>query len=127
MQKTENMQEFLNRKKPFFQKVREYYPNYLLAHTNIWNRRLHLLGNIATIIYIVLSLLYLPWYLLFLTPFIIYPFAWSGHKWIERNKPATWSVNPLITKCCDWMMMWDMISNIGIIKVKYLIHEEIEL
>jgi len=38
----------------------------------------------------------------------VYPFAWSGHFFFEKNKPAAWST-PLKAKACDWKMMWDML------------------
>ncbi len=87
----------------------EYYIYYLSLHQNRWCRRLHLFGNFTTIFfvwavfYFSLNLLFL-----FLTPFVIYPFAWSGHFFFERNKPAAWN-NPLWAKMCDWIMMKDII------------------
>jgi len=50
------------------------------------------------------------WILLIFTPFIIYPFAWSGHFFFEKNKPAAFS-NPLWAKACDWLMMRDILLN----------------
>jgi len=41
-------------------------------------------------------------------PFIIYPFAWSGHYFFEKNKPAAFS-NPIKAKICDWIMFKDII------------------
>ena len=63
----------------------EYYEYYLTLHQNIWNRRLHFLGQVATITYI-FSCIYFGFYLaLILSPFIVYPFAWSGHFYFEKN------------------------------------------
>jgi len=45
---------------------------------------------------------------LFAAPFIIYPFAWSGHYFFEKNKPAAFS-NPIKAKICDWIMFKDII------------------
>ena len=41
-------------------------------------------------------------------PFVIYPFAWSGHFFFEKNKPAAFS-NPIKAKICDWIMFRDML------------------
>lgn len=106
----------------FIKNILEYYPIYLLAHQNLWNRRLHVIGQIATIYYFYESLnliykniFYLP-ILLFL-PFIVYPFAWTGHLYFEKNKPATWHVNPVYTKICDWIMFKDiLIGRISILR-----------
>jgi len=54
------------------------------------------------------------WLLLILTPFIVYPFAWSGHYFFEKNKPAAFK-NPLWAKACDWVMLKDMI--LGKVKI----------
>mgnify|MGYP003655822023 FL=1 len=87
--------------------LEDYYQYYLTLHQNKINRRLHALGQIATIAFIILSVKVSPWLLIF-TPFIVYPFAWSGHYFFEKNKPAAFS-NPLWAKICDWIMLRDMI------------------
>jgi len=48
------------------------------------------------------------WPLLVLTPFVVYPFAWSGHYFFEKNRPAAFS-NPLWAKACDWIMLKDIL------------------
>lgn len=99
---------------------KEYYENYLTLHQNKWNRRLHVLGQILTIIYVasVLYLLYSisVWFLglLVFAPFVVYPFAWSGHFFIEKNKPAAFK-NPIWAKASDWVMFKDIL--IGRIKL----------
>lgn len=48
-------------------------------------------------------------YLLFLaSPFIVYPFAWSGHFFFEKNKPAAFK-DPIKAKISDWIMLKDYI------------------
>ena len=41
-------------------------------------------------------------------PFIVYPFAWTGHYLFEKNQPAAFS-DPAKAKISDWMMFRDMI------------------
>ena len=86
----------------------EYYKYYLTLHQNKWCRRLHALGQVVTILFIALVIYKSYWPLLLLTPFVVYPFAWSGHYFFEKNKPAAWT-NPLWAKACDWIMLKDMI------------------
>ena len=93
---------------------KEYYENYLTLHQNKWNRRLHVLGQILTIIYVT-SALYLSYKvsilllgLLVFAPFVVYPFAWSGHFFIEKNKPAAFK-NPIWAKASDWVMLKDIL------------------
>lgn len=85
----------------------EYYEYYLTLHQNLWCRRLHVLGQIATIIYVTLSLK-INLFMLFFAPFVIYPFAWSGHYFFEKNKPAAFK-DPLRAKISDWLMFRDWI------------------
>ena len=87
----------------------EYYQHYLTLHQNKWCRRLHVLGQIATIYFVYLCIAYGVWPLLILTPFVVYPFAWTGHYVFEKNKPAAFS-NPLWAKACDWVMLKDIIT-----------------
>ena len=50
------------------------------------------------------------WWLLLLpiTPFIVYPFAWTGHFYFEKNKPAAFK-NPVWAKVSDWVMLFDIL------------------
>jgi len=85
-------------------KFKDYYAYYLTLHQNKWCRRLHIIGNVTTILFIMMACGIKYWLLLLIAPFIIYPFAWSGHFLFEKNKPAAWT-NPLKAKLCDWKMM----------------------
>ena len=85
----------------------EYYAYYLTLHQNKINRRLHVIGQYATLLTLVAAIAAQSWLLVALTPFVVYPFAWSGHLFFEKNKPAAWS-RPLWAKACDWVMLWDV-------------------
>lgn len=87
-------------------KFKEYYQYYISKHQNKWCRRLHVLGQLATISFVILVVHLKLWLLLLLTPFVVYPFAWAGHFVFEKNKPAAFS-NPLWAKACDWIMLKD--------------------
>lgn len=88
---------------------KEYYQYYLTLHQNKTCRRLHILGQVATIAYTVFVLYNWYWYLIPLIPFVVYPFAWSGHFFFEKNKPAAFS-KPLWAKACDWVMLKDVLT-----------------
>jgi hypothetical protein len=99
---------------------KEYYQMYLTLHQNKWNRRLHVLGQLFTIAYFILCIYLTFWKSLFFLPlfaalpFVVYPFAWSGHFFIEKNKPAAFK-NPLWAKASDWIMLKDIITG----KIKF--------
>lgn len=92
-----------------------YYEFYLEKHQNKWCRRFHFAGQIATIMFVLLVLLHVfvasPWavLLLFLTPFVVYPFAVAGHLF-EGKWPAFFSSNPLWAKAADARMCWEMLT-----------------
>jgi len=69
---------------------------------------MHVLGQFATILFVIFTISYGFFPLLLLTPFIVYPFAWSGHYFFETNKPAAFS-NPWMAKISDWIMLKDWI------------------
>jgi hypothetical protein len=92
----------------------EYYQYYLTLHTKKATKIFHIIGNLATIIYIITATLlsinnifFFP--LILLSPFIVYPFAWYSHMFIEKNKPAAWS-NPIWAKMCDWKMIYEIFT-----------------
>ena len=97
------------------QTLKEYYKHYLTLHKNKNCRRMHVLGQLITICFIInvacvsyiKGIQYVP--LLLLSPFIVYPFAWTGHYLFEKNKPAAFK-NPIKAKLCDWIMLYDIIK-----------------
>lgn len=66
------------------------------------------MGQLCTLSLLIYSLYTFNILLLLLVPFVVYPFAWTGHIYFEKNKPAAWS-NPLWAKACDWVMLKDWI------------------
>ena len=87
---------------------KEYYEYYLTLHKNTTCRRLHVLGQLATLATIFFVLYTKMWLLLLAVPFVVYPFAWAGHFFFEKNKPAAFS-RPLWAKACDWVMLKDVL------------------
>jgi len=89
-------------------KFNEYYEYYLTLHQNKWTKRLHVAGQLATVLFVVVCISVQAWPALLITPFVVYPFAWIGHAYFEKNKPAAWS-RPLWAKACDWIMLRDIL------------------
>ena len=88
---------------------KEYYKYYLSLHKNKTYRLLHFIGQLVTITFTIWVLYNWDWYLIPVIPFIVYPFAWSGHYFFEKNKPAAFS-DPKKAKIADWMMFWDILK-----------------
>ena len=76
---------------------------------------MHVLGQLVTISFVITvsiaAYIYDVKYavLLLIAPFVVYPFAWTGHYLFEKNKPAAFS-NPIKAKICDWKMLYDIIK-----------------
>ena len=88
---------------------RDFYPYYLSEHENVTCRRLHFIGTtlvIATFFYAVLTQ---RWVLLWLMPIFGYGFAWVGHFFFEKNKPATFKY-PLYSLIGDFVMYRDILA-----------------
>tara|TARA_X000001036_G_scaffold401868_1_gene407265 strand:+ start:260 stop:547 length:288 start_codon:yes stop_codon:yes gene_type:complete len=94
--------------------INEYYKYYLTLHQDRRCRRLHFTGQVFTLIFTIFVIYNWYWYLIPIIPFVIYPFAWSGHYLFEKNKPAAFH-NPLKAKICDWIMFKEIIM--GRIKI----------
>lgn len=61
---------------------------------------------IATVVYALVSR---EWLFLILAPVFGYGFAWIGHFFIEKNRPATFT-HPLWSLMGDWKMFGEIIS-----------------
>ena len=94
--------------------MKEYYKQYLKLHKNKTCRLLHFVGQLATIAFTIWVLYEWHWYLIPVIPFVVYPFAWSGHYLFERNEPAAFH-DPVKAKIADWMMFRDIL--LGRIKI----------
>ena len=91
----------------------EFYPFYLSQHENQTCRRLHFFGSSMIILLVIYTVLSMSWVLLFFVPVIGYGFAWIGHFFFEKNKPATFTY-PDYSLIGDWVMFKDIL--IGKIK-----------
>ncbi len=86
-----------------YKTLQEFWPFYLVEHSNLWNRRLHFLGSLIALILFSLAFV-LDNYYFILAAFVSgYLFAWIGHFFIEKNKPATFQY-PLKSFFSDWIM-----------------------
>ena len=92
-----------------FASFREFYPFYLGEHANRISRRLHFIGSCGVLALLALAILQRnPWWLLGAL-FGGYGFAWVGHFFFEKNRPATFR-HPLYSFLGDWVMFKDILA-----------------
>jgi len=72
-------------------------------------RRLHLVGSTLVIAAIVAAILTGNAWWLAAAPFAGYGFAWVGHFFFEKNRPATFTY-PLYSLLGDWVMFRDLLT-----------------
>lgn len=85
-----------------------FYSYYLGEHSDPVCRRLHFVGTALVIITAALAVLLGRWWLLVLLPVFGYGFAWAGHFFFEKNRPATFR-HPLYSLAGDFVMFRDML------------------
>jgi hypothetical protein len=94
-------------KVPSFNTVGAFYPFYLSQHRVRWNRRLHFIGTSTVCLLAVAALVSRDGWLLAGLPLAGYGFAWAGHFFFEKNRPATFTY-PVYSLICDFRMYGDI-------------------
>ncbi len=92
-----------------FASFREFYPFYLSEHSNRTSRRLHFIGSCGALAFAALAVARgdLRWLLAALV--CGYAFAWVGHFFFEKNRPATFK-HPFYSFAGDWVMFKDILT-----------------
>jgi hypothetical protein len=91
-----------------FERFADFYPYYLQEHRDSTCRRLHFVGTSLVIAIMAIALLSANWVLLWVLPLAGYTFAWVGHFFFEKNRPATFK-HPLYSLLGDFVMYKDML------------------
>ena len=88
---------------------KSFYSFYLRQHSNPISRTLHYVGTSLVIGLLVAVLLKGQWQGLLLLPVLGYLFAWVGHFFFEKNKPATFTY-PLYSLRADFLMLFEALT-----------------
>jgi len=92
-----------------FASFAEFYPYYLDEHRNRTCRRLHFVGTTLAGV-ILLTSAFTGWAWGVLVALLCgYAFAWVGHFFFEKNRPATFR-HPFYSFMGDWVMWKDMLT-----------------
>ncbi|MFN6982092.1 MAG: Mpo1-like protein [Brevundimonas sp.] len=86
-----------------------FYPYYIHEHSNRTCRRIHVVGaGLVILAFVGFGLTLNPWWLLAM-PLIGYGFAWVGHFFFEKNRPATFQY-PLWSLMGDFRLFYETVT-----------------
>jgi hypothetical protein len=91
-----------------FKSLKEFYPFYLSEHQNSTSRILHFVGTGLVLLTFLAFLVSLNVWFFAAIPILGYGFAWVGHFFFEKNKPATFQY-PFYSLASDFILFWDLI------------------
>ncbi|MGH8076813.1 MAG: Mpo1-like protein [Lysobacter sp.] len=91
-----------------FSSFREFYPFYLGEHAHRTSRRLHFIGSCGVIVLVLVALTTRDTRWLLAALLCGYGFAWVGHFFFEKNRPATFK-HPWYSFLGDWVMFSDIV------------------
>jgi hypothetical protein len=87
----------------------DFYPFYLSEHSDRTCRRLHFAGTTLALACLLFFLFTLNWKALLAVLLCGYGFAWVGHFFFEKNRPATFRY-PLYSLRGDFVMAKDILT-----------------
>jgi hypothetical protein len=92
-----------------YRRFADFYPFYLSEHRNRTCRRLHFVGTVLVLIVILVAASSRQARWLLAVPLVGYGFAWIGHFFFERNRPATFT-HPWYSLAADVVLFRDMLT-----------------
>ena len=91
-----------------YSSLKEFYPYYLTEHQNPTSRGLHFIGTGLVLVVLVTAITMAQYIWLAAIPVIGYGFAWVGHFFFEKNKPATFTY-PFYSLASDFLLFFDLL------------------
>ncbi|PRO69591.1 DUF962 domain-containing protein [Alteromonas gracilis] len=92
-----------------FTSFKAFYPFYLNEHRDATCRTLHFIGSWLVLGVIAAAFITGNWAILWAIPSVGYGFAWVGHFFFEKNRPATFK-HPIYSLIGDWVMFKDILT-----------------
>lgn len=92
-----------------FKSFQDFYPYYLTEHRLRGTRITHFIGTTGFLVFLLTAIFALNgWFILYGVLFA-YGWAWIGHFFIEKNKPATFQY-PLWSLLSDFKLYFEIIT-----------------
>lgn len=92
-----------------FRSFGDFYPFYIHEHSNRTCRRIHVVGSGLVLLALATAIFTRDARWLIAMPVIGYGFAWVGHFFFEKNRPATFKY-PLWSLMGDWRMFFETVT-----------------
>ncbi|MCT8334439.1 DUF962 domain-containing protein [Leptospira sp. 85282-16] len=92
-----------------YKTLKDFFPFYLEEHSHPFNRALHFVGSSLALGCILGFLSTGKFYILAFALVSGYFFAWIGHFFVEKNRPATFTY-PFYSFISDWIMYFKMLT-----------------
>ncbi|MFZ5630678.1 MAG: Mpo1-like protein [Spirochaetota bacterium] len=92
-----------------YRTLQEFWPFYLHEHSSVRNRLLHFVGSTLGLFVFAIAVGISNYVLVIPALVSGYAFAWFGHFFIEKNRPATFKY-PLKSFISDWRMWYTMLT-----------------
>ena len=87
----------------------DFYPYYLTEHSLPINRTLHFIGTGIVISLLIAGIVTGRPLVFICIPFAGYGFAWVGHFFLEKNRPATFTY-PFYSLASDFVMFYHILT-----------------
>jgi hypothetical protein len=94
---------------PRYRNFAAFYSFYLGEHGNRASRRLHVTGTGVSVVLLAAALILRDWRFLIAAVICGYVFAWIGHFFFEKNRPATFT-HPLWSLMGDFRLFWETVT-----------------
>lgn len=91
-----------------YKSLKSFYPYYLEEHQNPTCRRLHFIGTALLFLILAFAIITGSYIWLIAIPIVGYGFAWVGHFFFEKNKPATFQY-PLYSLASDFILFFELL------------------
>jgi len=92
-----------------YNSLKEFYPFYLSENSDATCRKLHFTGTSLVFVILLFSISTQFWIGLAFIPIVGYGFAWIGHYFFEKNKPATFQY-PFYSLASDFILFFDILK-----------------
>lgn len=92
-----------------FKTLKDFYPFYLSEHKNPTSRKLHFVGTALLFVILGVATYFGRFSLLWMLPIVGYGFAWVGHFFFEKNKPATFQY-PFYSLASDFILFFELLT-----------------